>query len=589
MTITMLRRKILVLNRSTYLGLFLFLFLLEVLVMLAMGLFHIAEEHVWQRALWDATAVAWIAVPALCFSLRREKISRPQVGLAAVKSAAIIFSSESALMLLLSIAPFSIAGWQETLLDGFIFSAIASSAIYFWVLKPLLNKEYDPRSSISNRSSIWLTVLISFSVFSFDISLPLGVAGGVPYIALVLVGLWFPHRNAAIVLAAIGSTLTLIGYYASEPMAASWAVLSNRGLALFAIWLTAILVTSQKRDMEKLRLLHVAAKNANAIQSTNKTLQTVLADVCAYTGWPIGHVYLLAPDSQDQLLPADAWSFKEGESFTPFVTATMNTSFDKGAGLPGRVLASGQSEWIENVTTDPNFPRAEVAAEAGIKAACAVPIFAGRDIIAVMEFFSRKAAEPDIDMLYLLEDIGGQLGRVFEREKAAQQLRHMAHRDSLTGLPNLGLGQDRLSGAIAMARRNSTKTALMFIDLDDFKSVNDTLGHNAGDQVLKEVSARLTSCVREADTVARIGGDEFIIILTTIDHKEGTERVAHKVIDAVNAPFKLQEHHVSIGASIGIAIYPDHGEESGILMTRADNAMYLVKAEGKNNYAFASE
>jgi diguanylate cyclase (GGDEF)-like protein len=165
----------------------------------------------------------------------------------------------------------------------------------------------------------------------------------------------------------------------------------------------------------------------------------------------------------------------------------------------------------------------------------------------------------------------------------------MAHRDSLTGLPNLGLGQDRLSGAIAMARRNSTKTALMFIDLDDFKSVNDTLGHNAGDQVLKEVSARLTSCVREADTVARIGGDEFIIILTTIDHKEGTERVAHKVIDAVNAPFKLQEHHVSIGASIGIAIYPDHGEESGILMTRADNAMYLVKAEGKNNYAFASE
>jgi signal transduction histidine kinase len=140
-------------------------------------------------------------------------------------------------------------------------------------------------------------------------------------------------------------------------------------------------------------------------------------------------VYLLAPGLQDRLLPAKAWSFKEGESFTPFETATMDANFDKGVGLPGRVLASGQSAWIKDVTKDPNFARAKMVAEAGIKAGCAVPIFAGKDVIAVMEFFSTKAAEPDTDLLLLLENIGGQLGCVFERKRAEEELRN--HRDNL--------------------------------------------------------------------------------------------------------------------------------------------------------------
>ncbi|MDT8376164.1 MAG: sensor domain-containing diguanylate cyclase [Mariprofundaceae bacterium] len=567
----------------------LFLFLSESLVMLAMDFFNIAEEHLWQRALWDTTAVALIIVPALSYRLRRTGlVSRSQTSIFATKSAAIIFSSECAIMLLFDmIVPFGMAGWQEALADGLLFAAIGSPSIYHWTIKPLADEGYSSDASISVHSSMALAALVGLSALLFDISLPFGVAAGIPYIALVLIGLWFPQRYAAVVLASTATFLTFAGYYISEPMAASWVVLSNRGLALFAIWITAMLVTSQRHETEKLRLLYAAAENANAIQSADKTFQTSLNDICAYTGWPIGHLYLLAPDAQGVLLPANAWSFKEGESFTPFVTATMNTSFDKGAGLPGEVLARGKSIWIEDVTKHPNFPRAQMAAEAGVRAACAVPIFAGEDIIAVMEFFSGKTAKPDIDLLHLLENIGGLLGRVFERQRAAEQLSHMASHDSLTGLPNLSLGQDRLSGAIAMARRNGTKATLMFIDLDGFKLVNDTLGHSAGDQLLREISSRFSSCVREVDTVARIGGDEFIIILTSSEGREGAERVAQKVIAAVNEPFRLQEHHASVGVSIGIAIYPDHGEDSETLLTRADDAMYLVKAKGKNDYAFA--
>ncbi len=174
---------------------------------------------------------------------------------------------------------------------------------------------------------------------------------------------------------------------------------------------------------------------------------------------------------------------------------------------------------------------------------------------------------------------------ITERKHAEEQLKHMANHDALTGLPTRRLGKESISHALAVARRYESKVAVMFLDLDGFKAVNDTLGHEVGDLLLMGAADRLSHCVREVDTVARIGGDEFMIVLSSIKHCENAALVAQKIIDALAQPFMLGDKTVSIGTSIGIAIYPDHEQEPEALLRLADEAMYIVKGKGKNNFA----
>jgi diguanylate cyclase (GGDEF)-like protein len=145
-----------------------------------------------------------------------------------------------------------------------------------------------------------------------------------------------------------------------------------------------------------------------------------------------------------------------------------------------------------------------------------------------------------------------------------------------------------MSAAINMARRYKKAAALMFIDLDGFKAVNDTLGHDAGDYVLKQVAQRLLSCVRETDTVARIGGDEFLIIATEINSPKNAAQIAEKVIQLVSKPFIFKGKKAVVGTSIGIALFPDHGKDMDQLIKQADEAMYKVKNAGKNGFCFVN-
>ena len=171
---------------------------------------------------------------------------------------------------------------------------------------------------------------------------------------------------------------------------------------------------------------------------------------------------------------------------------------------------------------------------------------------------------------------------ITERKEAELQTRFMAYHDRLTGLPNRTLFFDRLSYAISLARRNKKKVALLFGDLDGFKRVNDQHGHDAGDIVLKHAAARLVSCVRAVDTVARVGGDEFVVILGGIDHVAEASAVAAKLIASVVQPIALPDTQMArVGLSIGVSLYPDHGTEMDTLLAAADAAMYQSKAAGK--------
>jgi diguanylate cyclase (GGDEF)-like protein len=165
------------------------------------------------------------------------------------------------------------------------------------------------------------------------------------------------------------------------------------------------------------------------------------------------------------------------------------------------------------------------------------------------------------------------------RKLTEERIRQLAHHDSLTGLPNRLLFNDRLDQAISLAKRDSRQFALLYLDLDKFKPVNDSLGHAAGDQLLKEVAARIRRLLRESDTLARVGGDEFIVILPDIAGREVAETVVRKIVSALAAPFLLGDpkHSIEIGASIGIAVYPADALSADALVKAADIAMYAGK------------
>lgn len=170
------------------------------------------------------------------------------------------------------------------------------------------------------------------------------------------------------------------------------------------------------------------------------------------------------------------------------------------------------------------------------------------------------------------------------REKSTE---YLAYHDVLTGLPNRVLLQDRIEQAIAHGHRYKHQVAVLFADLDRFKVVNDTWGHEVGDLLLKEVAIRLGECVRDCDSVCRLGGDEFIVLLTEIEQAEDAAPVASKIIEQLSMPFVLGEHCAEIGVSIGIAIAPLHGRGVETLLREADNAMYAVKASGRNSFQYA--
>lgn len=172
---------------------------------------------------------------------------------------------------------------------------------------------------------------------------------------------------------------------------------------------------------------------------------------------------------------------------------------------------------------------------------------------------------------------------IAERIRAEETIRQMAYHDVLTGLPNRMLFNDRCMLALAHADRNKQRLALMVLDLDQFKDINDTLGHSVGDQLLQAVSNRLAKLLRKTDTIARMGGDEFLLLLPKIVQTHHTFMIAQKILEAIRKPFVLASHELKITTSIGIAIYPDDGEDIDTLMKNADIALYHAKGQGRDN------
>jgi diguanylate cyclase (GGDEF)-like protein len=204
--------------------------------------------------------------------------------------------------------------------------------------------------------------------------------------------------------------------------------------------------------------------------------------------------------------------------------------------------------------------------------------------IGCVDVYRDKHTPRDEAETALLEGVANLAGIVIQHREMYDQLAFQASRDPLTDLPNRRLFQDRLEQAILRAHRNDEKLAILLIDLDRFKQINDLLGHSVGDALLREVAQRIEGCLRKSDTLSRMGGDEFTVLLDTVASVDGAEQVLRRITEALQAPLTILDHKITVSASIGLSVYPEHGEDPATLLRNADLAMYHAKERGKNGW-----
>jgi diguanylate cyclase (GGDEF)-like protein/PAS domain S-box-containing protein len=244
---------------------------------------------------------------------------------------------------------------------------------------------------------------------------------------------------------------------------------------------------------------------------------------------------------------------------------------------------------VSDISNDPLWENyRELAAEHGLRSCWSTPILSHqRTVLGTFAMYSKEVREPSIADKALVETARRLAAIAIERKRAEQRIHFMANHDALTGLPNRTLLRDRLAQALLYATRYERWVTVAFIDLDNFKFVNDSLGHNAGDALLKIVSNRMVGCVRSTDTVVRLGGDEFVILL--VDQPKSEDLISatlQKIRAAVGTPIHIHEHDLEVTCSIGLANYPKDGVDADTLLANADAAMYRAKEIGRDNFQF---
>jgi diguanylate cyclase (GGDEF)-like protein/PAS domain S-box-containing protein len=314
-------------------------------------------------------------------------------------------------------------------------------------------------------------------------------------------------------------------------------------------------ITTSKESEQRLDAEHEVARVLGEARTLEEAAPEILRVLCDSFSWAAGELWLL--DRQ-----ADTLRRTTTHGMPASDPSTANVAPQEGV---------AQEIWRQRKPVWRGDAR-------GLNA-YGLPIDLGPDLLGAFVFQGRGLRKPDALLARTLGFVAVQLAQFVERKQVETQLRHQALHDGLTDLPNRTLFNDRLSQALAVASRNESPHAVLLMDLDSFKEINDTLGHHSGDALLEDLGRRLEACVRAADTVARLGGDEFGFLLVDVT-AAGAVEVVDRIRQALAEPFRLHGLTLQVEASIGIALFPDHGESADELLRRADVAMYVAKRSG---------
>jgi diguanylate cyclase (GGDEF)-like protein len=274
-----------------------------------------------------------------------------------------------------------------------------------------------------------------------------------------------------------------------------------------------------------------------------------------------------------------------------YVTAIDGLTVSPASGSCGTSIFRGEPVIVTDIEVDPLWHGYRASAlQHGLRACSSWPIVGkhGKRLGTIALYFSEPKAPSPRD-LQLLDVCTNLAGIAIESRASEERIRYLAHYDGLTSLPNRFLFEEFLDIALHKAQRHGTKFAVFFIDLDKFKDINDTFGHAAGDEVLRETASRLRLCLRQTDKIARMGGDEFYILIEDLDNGRYAAEVAQKLLEAASLPILVADRECQISVSIGIGIYPDDGDDGQSLLRHADQAMYRVKNLGKHGFQFFSD
>ena len=249
-------------------------------------------------------------------------------------------------------------------------------------------------------------------------------------------------------------------------------------------------------------------------------------------------------------------------------------------------MSSDEPLVVDDFQSETRFVPSEILKEHGIASGVELLIRGSSGVYGVLGAYSCDRHAFSAENVSFLRSIATALGTAVERARSDEKVAYLAQFDALTGLPNRNLSYDRIAQSLTQAERNNWEVGVLYINLDHFKTVNDSYGHSIGDTLLMLVTQRLVNCVRSGDTVGRLGGDEFVIVLSNLVTADDANAFAQKTLDELAHPFKLDSHETYVTASIGISLYPNDGNDAGVLLKNADAAMYRAKEQGRNNIQF---
>jgi diguanylate cyclase (GGDEF)-like protein len=316
----------------------------------------------------------------------------------------------------------------------------------------------------------------------------------------------------------------------------------------------------------------------------------IVDGVVHHGGMTMAWIGLIDPLRREVMAAASAGS---GVKYLDKLAISLDPGQPEGRGPIGLAYHSGEPHWCQDFQAAPETEAWHgPGARYGWQASAAIPLRRQGEIIGFFALYSDTAHTFDEEVRALLMEMTldvefalKNFDREAEREQANERIQYLAHHDALTGLPNRAQLREHTQHALALARRNRSSTAVMMLDLDHFKDINDSLGHSVGDELLCELAKRLRLGLREDDMVARLGGDEFILVLEQVEASDAAA-VARKLLDLIEQPYRIGVHDLKVSASIGVALYPADGHDMETLLQSADAAMYQVKRSGRHDFRF---